>query len=281
MADDVPPGAEVSGGSARSWEGDDLLAGWREVGVEPGMHVIVHSALSSIGRVRGGAATVVLSLRRALGPEGTLVTPAFTPQVADPNPLIRGVPDENVRILRDQVPLFTPELPSPMGAVAEALRLTPGAVRSRHPQASVAALGARAGDIVAKQPLNFAVGRGSPFDRLLRLEGWILLVGVGHERNSFLHHAESLIDRPRIKQRRFPVLVDGERIWWETRDVGDDNNTYFPVVGPEYERRAGIRPIEVGHARTVLLPADDLVAFASNRLAKLIDHERETASSSR
>ena len=280
MTDDVHPGAVGPGGEPR-WEIEDLRTGWRQAGVEPGMHVIIHSALSSIGRVRGGAATVVSSLRRAVGPEGTLVTPSFTPQVADPDPLVRGLPDESVRVRRDQVPLFTPQMSSPMGAVAEALRLTPGAVRSWHPQVSVAALGACAGDIVASQPLQFAVGRGSPFERLRHVGGWILLVGVGHNRNSFLHHAESLIDRPRLKQRRFPVLVDGERIWWETLDVGDDNNTHFPVVGEDYERHAGIRPVQVGRARTVLLPAQDFVSFASHRLAELIDHERATASSSR
>lgn len=279
MANDAQPGAAWPE-SGSQLEGDDLLAQWREVGLEPGMHVIVHSALSSIGPVRGGASTVVHSLQRAVGPQGTLVTPAFTPQVADPNPLVRGVPEENVRIQRSQVPLFTPQLPSQMGAVAEALRLTPGAVRSRHPQASVAALGARASDIVAVQPLNFAVGRGSPFERLRQLDGWILLVGVGHSRNSFLHHAESLIDRPRLKQRRFPVMIDGERIWWETLDVGDDNNTHFPVAGRDYELVAGIHPVLVGKATTLLLSAQSFVSFTSDRLAALIDHDRANASSS-
>ncbi|TWP38312.1 aminoglycoside N(3)-acetyltransferase [Leekyejoonella antrihumi] len=272
MAGHLQPGV-IGSGDGPQWEHDSLLSQWREAGVEPGMNVIVHSALSSIGRVQGGAETVVRSLRTAVGPDGTLVAPAFTPQVTDPHPSIRAVPEEKVRTLREQVPLFTPGLPSPMGAVAEAIRLTPGSVRSRHPQASVAALGARAGDIVAGQPLNFALGRRSPFDRLLQLGGWILLVGVGHNRNSFLHHAESLIERPRLKLRRFPVMVDGERIWWETLDVGDDNDTHFPVVGRDYERHAGIHPVQVGGARTVLLPAKDLVSFAGHRLAELIDHD--------
>lgn len=284
-ADNAPPAAHGGGnhhvGEERQWSGDELLAGWHEAGVESGMHLVVHSALSSLGRVRGGAASVVDSLRRAVGAAGTLVVPTFTPQVADPHPEVRGVPDDEVRARRDQVPLFTSDLPSPMGAVAEALRLTPGAIRSRHPQASVAALGARAEDIVHEQPLHFAVGRGSPFAALLELDGLILLIGVGHDRNSFLHHAESLIPRPRLKQRRFPVLVDGERVWWETLDVGDDNNTHFPVVGRDYERRAGIRPVRVGRARTVLLPARDFVAFAGRRLTELLDQQRTSASSAR
>jgi aminoglycoside 3-N-acetyltransferase len=96
-----------------------------------------------------------------------------------------------------------------------------------------------------------------------------------------LHHAESLIARPRLKQRRFPVLVDGERIWWETLDVGDDNDTYFPVVGREYERHVGIRSVDVGRAETVLKSAQHFVPFASRRLIELLDEERTGASLSR
>lgn len=258
--------------------GNALLAGWRRAGVETGMHVIVHSALSSIGPVQGGPGTVVETLQTAVGADGTLVAPAFTPQVADPHPEVRGVPDDDVRARREHVPLFTPGLPSPMGAVAEALRQAPGAMRSWHPQASVAAVGARAERIVSTQPLHFAVGEGSPFDALYELGGFILLVGVGHNRNSFLHYAESLVAEPRLKQRRFPVLVRGERAWVETLDVGDDGDTHFPVVGREYEEHADITSTPVGHARALLLPVQDFVCFASPRLAELLKKDDESSS---
>ena len=76
--------------------------------------------------------------------------------------------------------------------------------------------------IVSRQSLGFAVGPDSPFGRLYDLGGHILLVGVGHNRNTFLHYAETLTPRPRLKVRRFPQLVDSERVWIETDDVGDD-----------------------------------------------------------
>jgi hypothetical protein len=44
--------------------------------------------------------------------------------------------------------------------------------------------------------------------------------------------------------------------------VGDDNDIHFPVVGRDYEHHAGIRPIYVAHARTVLLAARDFGPFA-------------------
>ena len=162
-----------------------------------------------------------------------------------------------------------------MGAIAEALRRLPEAVRSGHPQASVAAVGARAHEIVTGSPLHFALGPHSPFARLADLDGRILLIDVGHNLNSFLHHhAESLTPDPRLKQRRFPVVVDGERVWWETLDVGDDNDTHFPVVGRDFERHAGIEAVPVGGARVVLLPARAFVAFAVDRLQELLTAQR-------
>ncbi len=238
------------------------------------MHLIVHSSLSSLGSVGGGAATVVNSLRDAVTETGTLVVPAFTPQVADPAPTDCGVPDADVQARRGAVPTFSADLPSSMGAVAEAVRLLPGALRSRHPQASVAAVGSHAQQIVADQPWHFAVGPGSPFGHLLDVGGHILLIGVGHNRNSFLHHAESLTAQPRMKQRRFPMLVDGERVWWETMDVGDDNDTHFLVVGSGFEQESGVKSVTVGTARIVVLPARPFVAYAVDRLTELLAEER-------
>ncbi|MFD4194061.1 AAC(3) family N-acetyltransferase [Amycolatopsis thermoflava] len=70
--------------------------------------------------------------------------------------------------------------------------------------------------------------------------------------------------------RRFPRLVDGERIWCETLDVANDNGTLFPVVGREFERVHGVRKAEVGRARCRLLAARPLVDFAVRRLDELL-----------
>ncbi|GAA2826366.1 aminoglycoside N(3)-acetyltransferase [Crossiella cryophila] len=233
------------------------------------MTVIAHAALSSLGQVPGGAATVLASLRQALGGTGTLAGPAFTPQVADPAPGA-GVPDERVRAERAAVPLFHPDLPSPMGALAEAIRTSPGALRSSHPQASVAAVGAHAADIVAHQPLSFALSADSPFGRLYDLDARILLIGVGHDRDSFLHHVETRTPAPRLKLRRFPLLVEGERVWGEAMDVADDNGRFFPTLGAEFEHRHGVHPFRVGAAECRLLPARALVDFAVPRLTELL-----------
>ncbi|WP_283514901.1 AAC(3) family N-acetyltransferase [Streptomyces sp. H10-C2] len=239
------------------------------------MALIVHSSLSSLGHVEGGAATVVESLRNVVGPTGTLVTPAFTWQVADPDPAHVGVPDAAVKERRAAVPIFHPGLQSSMGAIAEALRALPDSVRSPHPQASVAAVGAHAAALVGRQTLGFAVGGTSPFGHLHDIGGYILLVGVGHNRNTFLHYAETLTPSPRLKVRRFPLNVDGERVWVETLDVGNDNDTHFPTVGREFEEHIGIKEVVVGQAPCRLVPVQPFVSFAVRRLAELLTADAE------
>ncbi|WP_345495251.1 AAC(3) family N-acetyltransferase [Nocardia callitridis] len=255
------------------------MARWHTIGLRAGMSVIVHSSLSRIGRVEGAAATVIASLRTVLGPTGTLVAPTFTWQVTDPAPSRVGIPDVEVMRRRAAVPTYHPDLPSTgMGAVAESLRCLPGSMRSAHPQASVAAIGARAADIVRRQTLGFAVGPTSPFGRLHDLGGHILLLGVGHDRNTFLHYAETLTPNPRLRIRRFPREFDGERVWVETLDVGNDNGRHFPTVGREFEERAGIEEVMIGDAPCRLIPAQPLVDFATRRLTELLhaDHSHDS-----
>ncbi len=62
----------------------DLVRDLRALGVAAGQVLMVHSSLSGLGRVLGGAPAVVRALLAAVGPDGTLVMPAFSPEVSDP-----------------------------------------------------------------------------------------------------------------------------------------------------------------------------------------------------
>lgn len=113
------------------------------------------------------------------------------------------------------------------------------------------------------------VGPGSSFDRLHDLGAHILLLGVGHNRNSFLHYAESLIPN----HRRFPYVVNGERVWVEVPDVGDDNGRHFPGVGAEAEREGLVRTGRIGGAECRLMMSRPFIAFARRRLGERLAQE--------
>ena len=96
---------------------EDLDAGLRRLGVEPGDSVEVHSSLSSFGRVVGGAATVVDALMGAVGPDGVILMPVH-PCLSSSIPV---TPEEQARGIRFKCKVL-PEAEPPatgMGAIAD------------------------------------------------------------------------------------------------------------------------------------------------------------------
>ena len=234
------------------------------IGVAQGMTLLVHSSLSSIGWVVGGAPTVVRALLSALGESGTLVMPAATPHGTDPatwsSPRLPGAWLADVR---DHLPVFDARTtPTTMGAICESFRTWPNTLRSEHPVESVCARGVAASTIVGEHPLEFSEGLGGPFEKLYNLNCQVLLLGVGFNRCTALHFAESLVDRRRVKTLRFPVLDNGQRVWKEVPNVADDNGVHFPVVGQEYVAEIGVRQGRIGDAASMLFPMCGLVDFA-------------------
>lgn len=215
---------------------DDL----RRLGLAAGDLVLVHSSLSRLGFVVGGAVTVVRALLDVLGPEGTLVVPSFTADNSDPSrwALTRGhgVPQEWWPLLRDSLPAFDPAVTpaTGVGVVAEAVRTWPGALRSTHPQTSFAAIGASASDVVGRHERTCHLGPESPLGLLAKLGGRVLLLGVGFERCTAFHLAEYLVPDPPQRDYECVVADGGQRRWFRYRDVLLDDRD-FGRLGADLE----------------------------------------------
>ena len=228
---------------------DDLAAGLRTLGLDSGDEVVVHGSLSSLGWVDGGADSVVDALGEVVGESGTVVVPTFTPSV-----------------VRDE--LFDgDDTRSRTGAITEALRTRPDAVRSDHPTHSVSALGPAAAALTDAHDLDSSLGRDSPLHRLAERGGRILLLGVGHERNSTVHVAEALADLP-YKTGTNRVLVrgaDGEVRPVETSRVGCGKG--FPSLEPVADRAGVLTRGRVGAADAQLMDGEAILSIASDALA--------------
>ena len=251
---------------------DSLVRDFSELGVAPGMTLMVHSSLGRVGWTVGGPVTVIRALLATLGSEGTLVMPAESPGVSDPGSWSDArVKAEWHETIRAHLPVFDPlTTPTTMGAIPEAFRTFPGTVRSNHPLVSVCANGRFARTLTERHALAFCEGAGTPFERLYEMEAFTLLLGVGFDRCTSLHYAESLVPSRRTAESRFPILRDGERVWVTVPDMAADHGTHFPVVGAEFTASRTIRAARVGGADAILFSTRELVDFAKSYFARVL-----------
>jgi aminoglycoside 3-N-acetyltransferase len=251
-----------------------LATDLRALGLAPGLTVLMHSSLRALGWVVGGAEAVVEAVLSVLGPEGTLVVPSFSTYRTDPHRWHHPpVPESWWPVIRAEMPAYDPRTSSTrhMGAIADCVLRWPGVRRSGHPHISFAAIGPRRDDIVGTHPLAFSTGDTSPLARLYDLDGYVLLLGVGHGNNTSLHLAEYRASWPgrRTYTEGAAVLVDGRREWVTFEDLLTSDED-FPEVGAAFEAAhpEAVRVGQVGAGTARLLRQRPLVDFGAAEITR-------------
>ncbi|MDE2735782.1 MAG: AAC(3) family N-acetyltransferase [Gemmatimonadota bacterium] len=148
----------------------ELVKDLRRLGVTPGMDLMVHSSLSAIGFVEGGAETVVDALLQAVGKRGTLLAPSFNHRAAKVFNRLTS--------------------PTTNGAIPDALWRRTEAERSMHPTHAVAAIGPRASDYCHGHLEAGIWAPDSPIGKLVHGGGYILALGTTHDTSTAYHVAE-------------------------------------------------------------------------------------------
>jgi aminoglycoside 3-N-acetyltransferase len=254
----------------------ELGRGLSALGVRRGAVVMVHASLSRLGWVVGGTETVVRALLEAVGPDGTVCA-----QVSweDSTFGLDAWPQRWRAAYEAHAPAFDPALSEAAhfeGRLAERIRTWPGAHRSANPDASVAAIGARAAELTAGHGPDDAFGPGTPYARLVAWSGQVLLLGAPLHTISLLHHSEALASVPEKRRVRYRApMRDGKVVRWiacEDIDVRGGPFPYARCVPAGREPLAAIaeaalgarvgRRVAIGGAPCHLFGAPALAAFA-------------------
>lgn len=219
-------------------------------GLGQGHTILVHSSLSSLGYVQGGADTVIDALLALVGDSGTVLVPTLTGTALD---------------AKDNPPAFdVSTTPCWTGLIPETFRQRDKAVRSVHPTHSVAAIGAAAHDLTKDHIDSITPCDDlSPYGKLAQMaNSTIVLMGVDHQANTMLHHVEELAGADYHMQRGFvraTLLMGGQsrQRHYLLHDWGTPRN--FNVIDPILSER-GIQQIsQLGTAVMRIIHARQMV----------------------
>ena len=130
--------------------------------------ILIHSSMKAIGETQKGADTVLDALMEFFE-KGLLLLPTHTWKTINADNPVFDVDNE----------------PACVGILSNLFLKRPGVIRSLHPTHSTP---------------------GGCYDRLKDVGGKILLVGVGHERNTYIHSVEEVLNVPN-RLSDMPVLM--------------------------------------------------------------------------
>ncbi len=224
--------------------------------------IMVHSSMKSIGEVEGGADTVVDAFMEYFA-DGLFMTPTHT-----------------WKQMSETYTVFDPATePACVGIIPNIFMKRPGVVRSLHPTHSIAAYGPEASDyILGEENCTTPCTPGGCWDRLRQVNAKILLIGVNHIRNTYVHSIEEVCDVPERfteKQYEFQIkMPDGSLkpilMYRHYNKHTAHISESFEKLSDAYFGTGAARKVTFGDAECILCDAEKLFRTT----CKILAHER-------
>ena len=212
--------------------------------------VIVHVSLRAVGEVEGraqGLLDVLVEYFTEKG--GLLVVPTHT--------------WANFYELKKKITLDLNDNATCIGTFPSIALEDGRAVRTLNPTHSVAVFGERSKVeqfIENEDKVQTPTSPDGVYGKLFNMDGYALLIGVGHNKNTILHCVEEILDIPNRLSNDFAEmfikLKDGSLIKRECRymkaEGTDDVSQFFPKYEPAFRLHGAISDGFIGNAKTQL-----------------------------
>lgn len=230
----------------------DIVDDLKKLGLERRAAVEVHSSLSSLGFVEGGASAVIDALMNVVGEEGAIVMSAYL--VTPPLPLTeeektKGIVAK-VRFLDEAADCKTG-----MGIIADTFCKRPNTC-----------LGTGIHRVCAWGHNAELHRRG--YEYLLSIDGWVLLLGVDINRCSSMHTAEDKVEWPKEIIEHFRLPEEIQQQYPDAEWYVQYNDPHKPLpenawekVRIEAERRGLIKRGYIGLAECMLFKGKPVVGI--------------------
>ena len=221
--------------------------------------ILIHSSMKSIGEVEGGADTVLDALMEYFA-QGLLLLPTHTWRFMDGGNTVFDVRNS----------------PCCVGILPELFRQRPGVIRSLHPTHSMAAYGKDAAAYLAGElETSTPCAPGGCYDRLRTVHGKILLLGVTHARNTFIHSVEEVLNVPhRLTDKPLKLTVVDEAGESHTAYMRRHYNADQPHISEDFVKLeqayldcGAAQNTKLGDAKCILCDAEGLFRVTRHVLA--------------
>lgn len=247
---------------------NDILEQLKKFDIAKGKIVTVHTSLKAIGEIDGGGETLLLALTEFFTQDGGLLcVPTHT---------------------WDRTVYDTRKAESCIGVLPRIAAAHPDGVRTVHPTHSMAVFGekSRVMDFVRDEgmvdtPTNPKGCYGKIYDE----GGYVLLIGVGQDKNTFLHCVEEMLGVPkRLTEEmveRTVIHKNGRKeqrfLHWFDMDEIPDVSVNFGKFEPAFRYHQCVVDGQIGNAKVQLCSARKMKAiveliYKNNNRRELLDN---------
>ena len=231
-----------------------LIQDLERIGVRQGDTLATPASFKSIGPVEGGPEGFIDALLEAVGPDGTLMMNTFTKSFP-----IYAIRQEYVFNHKSSI-CWT-------GILPKTLRKRKSAIRSKHPVASVVAIGKEAEYLTAEH--NARSTLYLPYSKLAEINGKFLAIGIGHNLVAIRHEAQRIAGLFDIVQEfRGVKYLDDEGNVNEYVYNNPPCAKRLPELFPAIRKEGFLREGKIGNAYSILAPAKDLLDCMSRELRR-------------